>query len=170
MSRRGRALNASRPYTNPFGEKLGACVYCCFCDRFQCPVDAKASPRNTLPPSAERAPNVEVRTKSRLLRVAPSEDRRRATGVVLVDPRGQERFQPADLVVLSSYSFGNVHLMLHSGIGRPYDAASDEGVVGRSYSYHVCGGTTAFCERDIVMNRAIVSALPNASVAVGVAI
>src|SRR4051812_3781680 len=35
------SANASRPYTNPDGSKLGACVYCGHCERFGCEANAK---------------------------------------------------------------------------------------------------------------------------------
>jgi len=61
--------------------------------------------------------------------------------------------QPADLVVLSAYALGNVHLLLHSGIGRPYDAATGQGVVGRNYAYQAGGGATAFFDKETIMNQ-----------------
>ena len=40
----------------------------------------------------------------------------------------------------------NVRLMLLSGIGKPYDPATGEGVVGRNYAYQTGSGSTAFFE------------------------
>ena len=55
---------------------------------------------------------------------------KRATGVTYLDARGEEFEQPADLILLTAYQLNNVHLMLLSGIGKPYDPASGSGVVG----------------------------------------
>jgi len=38
--------------------------------------------------------------------------------------------QPADLVLVCAFSFFNVRLLLLSGIGKPYDAQTGQGVVG----------------------------------------
>ena len=59
-----------------------------------------------------------------------SKDGKTATGVTYVDANGVETVQPADLVLLCAFQFHNVRLMLVSGIGKPYDPASGEGVVG----------------------------------------
>ena len=73
-----------------------------------------------------------------------SADRKTATGVTYVDDRGEEVFQPADLVILAAYQFYNVHLLLLSGIGKPYVAETGEGVVGKNYAYQMSGGTSLF--------------------------
>jgi len=137
------AANASRAYINPDGVAYGPCHYCGFCTGYGCEVNAKASPHFTVIPLAHQNPNFEVRTRSTVLRVNLDSTRTRATGVTYVDARGRERIQPADLVILSAYVFGNVHLMLCSGIGRPYDFQSNTGVVGRNYAYQSAGGCGA---------------------------
>jgi choline dehydrogenase-like flavoprotein len=38
-------------------------------------------------------------------------------------------------VILGAFQFHNVHLMLLSGIGKPYDPVTGEGVVGRNFAY-----------------------------------
>ena len=60
--------------------------------------------------------------------------------------------QPAELVILAAYALGNVHLMLLSGIGRPYDPATGEGVVGRNYAYQIGSGATVFFDENTYMN------------------
>ena len=60
--------------------------------------------------------------------------------------------QPADLVVLTSYTFNNTRLMLLSGIGKPYDPVRNQGVVGKNYSYQTGGNIKLFFE-DKVFNR-----------------
>lgn len=146
------SANMSRPYTNPYGVTLGACIYCGFCERFGCEMGAKASPQTTVLPVLLKARNFELRTHANVLRVNLDSSRRRAVGVTYVDARGSEVEQPADLVLLTSYVFGNVRLMLLSGIGRPYDPVRGEGVVGRNYAYQTLSGVTLFFE-DKELNR-----------------
>jgi len=129
------ASNITRPYTNVLGAQMGKCTYCGFCERFGCGNYSKATPQTTVVPSLMMMPNFELRTESEVLKVERTPDGKHATGVTYVDSAGQEIFQPADIVVLSAYQLHNVHLMLLSGIGKPYDPVSGEGVVGRNYSY-----------------------------------
>ena len=115
-------------------------------------MNAKASPHFTVIPLAHRNPNFEVRTRSTVLRVNLDSTRTRATGVTYVDARGRELVQPADLVILSAYVFGNVHLMLSSGIGQPYDFQKNTGVVGRNYAYQSAGGCGALFPQGTYLN------------------
>lgn len=149
------ATNASRDYVTPLGLKMGACVFCGFCDRFRCPVDAKGTPVNTLLNAVRDRANVDIRPNSRVLRVIRSADGTRATGVEYVTAGGEHCIQPAETVVLSGYTFSNVHLMLVSGIGTPFDPATGEGTVGKGYAYHVRGGATAFFDEDVWINSFI---------------
>ena len=59
---------------------------------------------------------------------------------------GEEVEQPADLVILSAYQLSNVHLMLLSGIGKPYDPVAQTGVIGKNYAYQAGAGVTLFFE------------------------
>src|SRR4051812_6561776 len=133
------ASNASQPYTNPDGVAFGQCHYCGFCERFGCEVNAKGSAHFTVIPIALENPNFELRTRTQALKVNLDSSGKRAVSVTYLDARGREFEQPAELIVLAAYALGNVHLMLHSGIGRAYDPQSGEGVVGRNYAYQ-CGG------------------------------
>src|SRR4030095_13848482 len=49
--------NASRPYTNPDGAKLGACQYCGFCERFGSEANATGTPHITATAIPSRNPN-----------------------------------------------------------------------------------------------------------------
>ena len=49
-------------------------------------------------------------------------------------------------MLVCAYALFNVRLLLLSGIGKPYDPASGEGVVGRNYAYQTGSGSTAFFE------------------------
>ena len=136
--------NASRAYVNEYGMQLGPCTYCGFCEWYGCYNYSKSSPQVCVLDALYRQPNVEVRTGADVTKIELSEDRKTATGVTYVTDDGEEVFQPADLVLICAYSIHNVHLMLLSGIGQPYDPATGEGVIGRNYSYQMNGGTTAF--------------------------
>ena len=139
--------NASQPYVNPDGMRLGQCQYCGFCERFGCESNAKGSPHITVIPVALKHANVELRTWSWVQKVLLDSTGRKATGVVYVDVlTGEELEQPADLVILCAYGLSNVHLMLLSGIGKPYDPRTGKGVVGSHYAYQVLNGATLFFE------------------------
>ena len=69
-----------------------------------------------------------------------------ATGVTYADGSGREFEQPAQLVLITAFPLNNVRMLLLSGIGKPYDPKTREGVVGRNYSYQttgVCGQAAA---------------------------
>lgn len=139
--------NASQPYTNPDGMKIGQCQYCGFCERFGCEANAKGSPLITVIPVALRNPNVELRTYTWVTKVLKDSTGKKATGVSYVNMlTGEEVEQPAELVILAAYGLSNVHLMLLSGIGKPYDPDTQTGVVGKNYAYQAGAGVTLFFE------------------------
>jgi gluconate 2-dehydrogenase alpha chain len=142
--------NASEAYTNPDGAKFGACQYCGHCDRFGCEANAKGSPHIAVIPIALRDPDVELRTQSWVTKVNLDSAGKRATGVTYTDiTTGEEYEQPAGIVILCAYGLGNTHLMLLSGIGKPYDPVTGKGVVGKNYAYQVYGFITLFFEDKI---------------------
>ncbi|SHE13592.1 Gluconate 2-dehydrogenase flavoprotein precursor [Chlamydia abortus] len=131
--------NLSETYTNPDGITRAACQYCAFCERFGCEYGAKADPIVTVLPVAQNTGNLEIRTFSNVTRII--HDGKRASGVVYINTlTGEEFEQPADLVILASYVFSNVRLLLLSKLGKPYDPASGTGVIGRNYAYQITGG------------------------------
>jgi gluconate 2-dehydrogenase alpha chain len=139
--------NASRPYTNPDGAKFGACEYCGFCERFGCEANAKGSPLMTVIPIAMRNPNFTLRTNAWVTKVIKDSSGKKVTGVNYTNTlTGEEFEQPAGLVVLCAYAINNVHLMLLSGIGQPYDPVAQTGVIGKNYCYQTGAGATLFFE------------------------
>lgn len=138
--------NLSQPYTNIYNVAMGGCMYCGFCERFGCEVNAKASPQASVMPALPGAPKFELRTRSQVLRVNLDSSKTRATGVTYLDVAGREFEQPADMVVLAAYGMNNVHLMLLSGIGKPYDPGTGKGVVGRNYAYQIMSSVGLFFE------------------------
>ena len=139
--------NASRAYTNPDGSHLGACQYCGFCERYGCEANAKGSPHITVIPIAMRQPTFELRMHSWVTKVLREPGAKRVTGVSYTNVlTGEEYEQPADMVALCAYAINNVHLMLLSGIGEPYDPATQKGVIGKNYCYQTGAATTLFFE------------------------
>jgi gluconate 2-dehydrogenase alpha chain len=59
---------------------------------------------------------------------------------------GEEFEQPASMVLLCAYAINNVHLMLLSGIGQPYDPVSQRGVIGKNYCYQTGAAARLFFE------------------------
>jgi gluconate 2-dehydrogenase alpha chain len=143
--------NASRAYTTPDGSKIGACVYCGHCERFGCEANAKGSPHLTVIPIAMANPNFELRTHAWVTKVLLDSTGRKATGVLYTDVlTGEEFEQPASIVALCAYAINNVHLLLLSKIGTPYNAQTQRGVVGKNYCYQSrAGGGTLFFEDKI---------------------
>lgn len=134
------SANLSESYTNPDGITRAACQYCGFCERFGCEYGAKADPVVTVIPVAKKTGNFEIRTHSNVRRILHSGNK--ATGVIYTDvTTGEEIEQPADIVVLTSYVFNNVRLLLMSNIGRPYNASTGTGVIGKNYAYQVSKGS-----------------------------
>jgi len=143
------AANSSHPYTNPEGVTLGGCQYCGHCERFGCEADAKASPQTTLLPVLAKDQRVEIRDLAYVSKLNYDHKAKRITSVTYVDLRtGEELEQPAGLVILSAWVFGNTHLMLHSGIGTPYDPKTGKGTVGRNYCYQINSGAQLFLENE----------------------
>jgi gluconate 2-dehydrogenase alpha chain len=128
------AAQSSQAYTNPDGASLGECMFCGFCMNYGCEWSAKAVPQTTTIPPALATGNYEIRTHAAVTRINVSGNR--ATGVTYVDSRGHEIEQPADIVLLTAFTWSNTQLMLVSGIGTPYDPATGKGVVGKNYAWH----------------------------------
>ena len=129
------AGNMSKQYENPDGQTLNACMYCSFCTRHGCDFSAKADPLATVIPTALEHDNFELRTGAYVRRVLYNENDSKAKGVIYVDERtGAEFEQPADVVVLSAFSFTNNRLLMLSNIGKQYDPETREGVIGRNFN------------------------------------
>jgi gluconate 2-dehydrogenase alpha chain len=143
------SANLSQAYTNPLGVRMGPCTYCGFCERFGCGNYSKASAQTTLLPVLMRRRNFTAHTNSEVLKINLTRDGKHATGVTYVDAGGTVYEQPADLVLVCSYAYNCVHMLLVSGIGRPYDPVSGKGVVGRNYAYQTGAGATLFFDDKI---------------------
>ncbi|WP_426690031.1 GMC family oxidoreductase [Rhodanobacter ginsengiterrae] len=138
------AANASRPYRNPLGVQMGQCTYCGYCEWFGCGNYSKASPQTTILPVLLKKDNFSFRTRCNVTRVNTDGTGKKATGVTYVDVDGNEIEQPAAMVVLCAFAQHNVHLLLLSKIGVPYDPVTGQGVVGRNYAYQITSSVDVF--------------------------
>jgi len=134
------AANASEAYKNPDGISRAGCAYCGFCERFGCMIGAKAQPTNTLLPIVSKRKNFAMRTGCWVRRVVHKDGH--ATGVQYVDANGEEVFQPADAVVLATFTLNNVKLLSLSKIGTPYDPVTAKGTLGKNLTHQVGGAST----------------------------
>jgi gluconate 2-dehydrogenase alpha chain len=143
------AANTSQPYKNPYGVQMGQCTYCGFCEWFACGNYSKSSPQTTILPALLPKDNFSYRTLCDVTRVNLDSTGKRATGVTYVDVQGREFEQPAELVILCAFAQHNVHLLLLSGIGRPYDPKTNQGVTGRNYAYQITSSVNVFLEENM---------------------
>ncbi|MGR3496906.1 GMC family oxidoreductase [Citreimonas sp.] len=146
------SANVTREYENPYGAKLHPCTYCGFCERFGCGYFAKADPIICVYDRIKEHENFEIRFESQVLRIEKSADGQTATGALYLGPDGREYFQPADTICMNAYALWNVHLMLVSGLGKPYDPETRTGVVGRNYAYQTIASVDAFFDDSVVTN------------------
>ncbi|ALS74824.1 GMC family oxidoreductase [Planococcus rifietoensis] len=145
------SANLSEAYENPDGISRGACQYCAFCENFGCEYGAKADPAVTVIPVAKDTGQLDLRTHSNVTEIL--NDGTKATGVLYIDMiTGEEFEQPAEVVVVTSYVFNNVRLLLNSGLGKPYDSKSNTGVIGKNYAYQVSSASSMMFFEDQEFN------------------
>jgi gluconate 2-dehydrogenase alpha chain len=128
----------SRAYRDLSGRERSGCVYCGFCTRYGCEVDAKASPNVSHIPLALDTGRYEIRTYSKVTGVNVNSDGM-ATGVSYIDLRtGETHEQPAEVVILSGFTLSNVRLLLLSrSASHPDGIGNDQDMVGKNYSYQL---------------------------------
>lgn len=128
----------SRAYRDLSGRERSACIYCGFCTRYGCEVDAKASANVSHIPLALDTGLYEIRTYSKVIHVNVNNDGM-ATGVTYVDLRtGETHEQPAEVVILSGFTLTNVRLLLLSrSQSHPNGIGNDQNRVGKNYTYQV---------------------------------
>jgi gluconate 2-dehydrogenase alpha chain len=141
------AANLSEAYKNPDGISRAGCAYCGYCQRYGCMIGAKAQPTNTLMPVLAKRRNFELRTGSWVRRIVHKDGR--ATGIQFSDASGEEFFQPAETVVLASFTLNNTRLLALSKIGAPYDPATGKGTLGRNLTHQVGVSTRVFFEKPL---------------------
>lgn len=100
-----------------------------------CAQGAKGSADITYWPEAQRA-RVEVRVHCRVSRIETN-DEGFATGAWYFDPDGNERFQPAEIVVMACNGIGTPRILLNSACERhPEGIANSSGLVGKNLMFH----------------------------------
>ena len=125
----------SQAFRDPFGNYRSGCLYCGFCTRYGCEVDAKSSAQTTWLPVALKTGRYEVRLGSHVTKINLGPGGL-ATGVTYVDEQGQEHVQPADIVLVTGFTFANVKALLVSRSGdHPNGIGNDRGLVGKNYTY-----------------------------------
>ena len=135
----------SEEYTNPDGVTRPPCAFCGFCERTPCMIGAKAQPTSVLLPVVQKRKSVSLRTGISVRRIVHEKGPNgggRARGVTYVDESGEEVFQPADLVIAATYTLGNNHLLMLSGIGTPYDPATGKGTLGKNLTHQFSSAST----------------------------
>ncbi len=126
-----------------------ACLYHGYCNRGGCHVQAKNSTAVSTIPRARATGNLDVVTHARVSRIV-TDGYGRVTGV-RYEKGGQQYLQPASAVLLGSYTYENVRLLLLStSRAFPQGLANNSGQVGRHYfSHHQGAPVTALFDRDL---------------------
>jgi gluconate 2-dehydrogenase alpha chain len=134
----GPAAIRSEPYKG-----LPSCQYCGFCTYNGCMVEAKGSTMFVAIPEAEKTKHLKVMPNSRVTEIKVGRDGR-ATGVEFVNG-GRTYFQPAGVVILSTYVYENTRLLLLSkSKAFPNGLSNNHGQVGKNYIAHSYPGATGF--------------------------
>jgi len=137
----------SQAYRNPDGVARGGCFYCGYCSRHGCMVGAKAQPSTTLLPLLVNRKNFHLRTGCWVRRVIHKNGK--AEGVTYMDAAGKEILQPADSVVLASWTINNVRLLFSSKIGEPYDPVAGKGTLGKNLTHQVSQSVQLFLDKPL---------------------
>ncbi len=111
------------------------CGYHGYCDRGGCHLRAKNSTCFTTIPEAQKTKNLTITDRAQVTRI-PVDGNGRVTGVLYIRD-GQEYFQPAKAVLVGSYTYENVRLLLLSkSKAFPNGLANNRGQVGKHYFGH----------------------------------
>jgi gluconate 2-dehydrogenase alpha chain len=119
----------------------GPCAYHGFCDTGGCHVMAKNSTAVSTIPEAMKTKNLTIFERSQVTRIVSGNDGK-ATGVEYVRD-GQQYFQPAKVVMIGSYTYENVRLLLLSkSKAYPNGMSNNHGQVGKHFITHWAGRET----------------------------
>ena len=123
-------------------QERSSCMYHGFRNRGGCHVDAKNSTAVTTIPKAEATGNLKVVSHAHVTTVDVDRDGR-VTGVTYLQG-GEEFFQPAKFVLLASYTYENVRLLLRStSRAYPIGLSNNHAQVGRHYFSHHQGASVS---------------------------
>ncbi|HRE09095.1 MAG TPA: hypothetical protein PKX00_25975, partial [Opitutaceae bacterium] len=96
-------------------------------------------------PWLEQQPKFELRRHCHVTGLDFDRSSGRVRGVQYLDlATGESFLQPGATVVLAAFTLTNTRLLLSAGIGRPYDAESGTGVVGKNFCYQANSGIALF--------------------------
>ncbi len=113
----------------------GSCGYHGYCDRGGCHLEAKNSTCFSTIPKAQKTGNLTIFDNAQVTRIVAGADGK-VTGVLYIRG-GMEYFQPAKAVLVGSYTYENVRLLLLSkSRGYPDGLANNHGQVGKHYFGH----------------------------------
>ena len=134
----GPAAVTTRAYQGRAG-----CAYHGYCSRGGCHINAKGSTAVTTIPKAQATKRLSVVTEAHVTTIEVGANGR-VSGVNYVKG-GTEYFQPAKVVLVASYVYENVRLLLLSkSKAFPNGLSNNHGQVGRHYfSHNQIGGVTA---------------------------
>ena len=137
------AVNSQR-----YGDRPG-CSYHGFCNKGGCPINAKNATHITTIPKALDTGNLKVVTRAHVTTLEVGSDGR-VTGVNYV-VGSNEYFQPAKVVLIASYTYENVRLLLLSkSRAYPDGLSNNHGQVGRHYlSHHQGAAVSALFPYDL---------------------
>jgi choline dehydrogenase-like flavoprotein len=117
-----------------------------------CAQGAKASVDITYWPQALRA-RVELRTRCRVREIT-TDEHGMASGVIYYDPKGVERFQPAEIVIVAANGIGTPRLLLNSASARfPDGLANSSGLVGKNLMLHPWPQVLGYVEDELDGDR-----------------
>ena len=130
-------------------ENRPGCAYHGFCNRGGCHIRSKGSTAVTTIPKAQATGRLQVVTQATVTTIEVNGEGR-VTGVNDLKD-GAEYFQPADVVLLASYTYENVRILLLSkSRAYPHGLANNHGQVGRHYFSHNTGAAvTALFPRNL---------------------
>ena len=131
-----------------YGNRPG-CAYHGFCNKGGCPINAKNATHITTIPKAVDTGNLKVVTRAHVTTLEVGADGR-VSGVNYV-VGSSEYFQPAKVVLIASYTYENVRLLLLSkSRAYPDGLSNNHGQVGRHYfSHHQGAGVGALFPYDL---------------------
>jgi len=113
------------------------CTYCGFCQAFGCHIGAKSSILVTKLPEADATGNFRLISGAMCYKVNSNADGR-ATGVSYYGPDGSENTVEAELVILSTFIYDNVRLLLLSKTDKfPNGLANSSGELGKHLMTHI---------------------------------
>jgi len=140
----GPAAINSQAYQN-----RAACLYHGYCGRGGCHADAKNSTAVATIPQAQATGNLRIETEAHVRRIQVDGEGRASAVEYVKD--GETYIQPAQVVLLASYTYENVRLLLLSrSAAYPRGLANNHGQVGRHYMGHNHrAGVLALFEHDL---------------------